>query len=87
MLFNWNEEKNQKLMKERNISFDELVCKGKILKKQSNTSSLHKNQLELHILYNDYVYKVPFVTEANGNYFLKTAFPSRSLTKIYGLKK
>jgi hypothetical protein len=87
MFFNWNREKNQKLIRERGISFTDLICEGEILKKQNNTSSNHKNQLELHILYNNYVYKVPFVIEANGNVFLKTAFPSRGLTKIYGLKK
>lgn len=83
--YRWNEEKNEWLKMERNITFNELVDCGEVLKIQKNTSSLHAEQLELHILYNNYVYKVPFVTEKDGTRFLKTAYKKRELNKLYNI--
>jgi hypothetical protein len=87
MIFSWNEDKNKLLKETRGICFEILVNEGTFLDVRENGSTNHKNQLELHILYNNYIYKIPFVIEANGNWFLKTAFASRDLAKFYGLKK
>jgi uncharacterized DUF497 family protein len=69
MDFSWDEEKNKKLKIERNISFEILVNEGKFLKVRENSSKNHKNQLEIHILYNNYIYKVPFVIKTDGGDF------------------
>jgi hypothetical protein len=81
--FNWNKEKNEKLLRERSFCFEDLIDKGKILDVVKNKSSLHPNQLELHIEYENYVYRAPFVIEEDGTIFLKTAHKDRNLEKIY----
>jgi hypothetical protein len=37
----------------------------------------------LVVLFSGYVYAVPYVQDADGNLFLKTAFPSRRLRQVY----
>ena len=69
--YRWNEEKNEWLKNERGITFNELTDCGEILRIQENTSSLHRDQLKLHVLYNGYVYKVPFITEPDGTRIFK----------------
>ncbi len=82
-IFNWNLEKNQKLLKERGICFEDiifLISEGKdldILEHQTKP-----NQKIYVIEFNDYAYLVPFV-ETENEIFLKTIFPSRAATKKY----
>ena len=85
-LFNWNDEKNSKLIKERGISFDEIVyCiqNKKIIGivKKSNYKKYPDQKIFL-IPINNYVYLVPFVENKN-EIFLKTIIPSSKATKIY----
>ena len=82
-MFRWNEEKNNILKAGRNITFEEIIENGKILAKQLNKSINHPNQWEFHIKYQDYIYRVPYVTEENGDIFLKTIFKDRKLLKTY----
>lgn len=81
--YRYNEEKNEKLKKERNIDFDVLMTKGEEITRIKNTSSLHQNQMKLIILYNNYCYSVPYVVEGDGTLFLKTAYKDRFLNKLY----
>lgn len=85
MHFNWNSEKNQKLLEERNICFEDVVVainSGKLLSIRKNHSDNHLTQEILIIEIDGYVYYVPFAK--NGNeYFLKTIIPSRKLTKEF----
>lgn len=81
--FNWNPEKNKKLIKERGISFE--ICLVKIegrdvLDILENTN--YPNQKIFVLEIEDYVYLVPFV-ENEEEIFLKTIIPSRKLTKQY----
>lgn len=81
--FNWNKEKNKKLMKERKISFE--ICLVKIKNKEvldilDSKNYPHQNIFVLDI--DSYVYLVPFV-ENDGEVFLKTIIPSRKFTKKY----
>ena len=80
--FAWNEEKNQKLMKERGISFETIVSYiegGNIIAIVPGKHKFsHQNQYLVAV--NDYVYIVPFVEEKNY-VFLKTIIPSRKMTK------
>ncbi|MBF0260110.1 MAG: toxin [Desulfamplus sp.] len=84
--FNWNNQKNQILKRERAISFEEVVLliqSGQIIDVLENP--VKPNQ-KLYILsIDDYAYVVPFV-ENDEEIFLKTIFPSRKFTKLYKLK-
>ena len=83
---NWNLEKNEMLMAERGISFEEialLIESGQILGIEENPSRPNQKIYILEI--ENYAFIVPFV-ESKHEIFLKTAFPSRKYTKRYGLK-
>jgi len=80
----WDDDKNQKLQKERNISFDEIsevILRKEYLDILENNS--RPNQQIFVIKLNDYIYSVPFIIDAQSNIILKTAYPSRKLQKKY----
>jgi len=82
----WDKEKNEQLKKERNISFE--IVSYFIETKQILDIIKHPNEHKYPdqrifiILYNNYVYLVPFV-ENESQIFLKTIIPSRKATKKY----
>jgi hypothetical protein len=85
-IYNWNIEKNLKLKKERNITFEEVVfslSNGELLDiiKHPNKEK-YNNQFVYIVNINNYAYFVPFV-ENKSEIFLKTIFPSRKATKKY----
>ena len=84
--FNWNDNKNALLIKERGISFEEVVfCiqNGGILDRVEHLNKeKYSNQNIYVILVNDYVYLVPYV-ENDDEIFLKTIIPSRKAKKQY----
>ena len=86
----WNEEKNQFLKRERDISFEEVLLaieNSQILDivKHPNQKR-YQNQKIFIININNYVYLVPFV-EDEEKIFLKTIIPSRKATKKYIIKR
>ena len=86
-VFDWDEKKNEQLIRDRNISFEEIVwC---IEHKESLLDIIeHPNQSKfphqrLYIIaLRGYVYVVPFV-EDEYKIFLKTIYPNRKLTQKY----
>ncbi len=81
----WDNEKNNKLIVERNISFDEIseiILREEYLDILENPS--RKEQLIFIICLKDYIYAVPFIIDEQDNIILKTAYPSRKFNKIYG---
>ncbi len=83
--YDWDIEKNQKLIKERNISFEEIVVlieQGSILDIVDHPLAKYRHQKMFVIDVKGYVYLVPFV-EKEDTYFFKTIFPSRKATKEY----
>ena len=84
--FSWDNEKNQLLKAERNISFEEVVFhieKQHVLDiVQHPNQEKYKGQKIFIININDYAYLVPFV-ESEREIFLKTIIPSRKATKQY----
>ena len=90
--FSWNNEKNQLLKAERNISFEEVVFqieKKRILDiVEHPNQEKYKGQKIFIISIHNYVYLVPFM-ESEEEIFLKTIIPSRKATKKYlgGKKK
>ena len=83
---NWSSEKNEILKTKRGISFEEiayLIESGCILGIEENSGRPNQKIYILEI--EGYAVVVPFV-ETDNEIFLKTTFPSRRYTKLYGLK-
>lgn len=82
--FDWNDEKNRKLIKERGISFEAIVVgieEGGLIAAIQGDGK-YKHQKHLLVVVNQYVYIVPCV-EDDEKIFFKTIIPSRKMTKIY----
>ena len=83
---NWNPTKNQQLISERGISFEDIVFylqQGALLDDLEHPNSKkHPNQRVFVINIDDYAYLVPYV-EDRKEIFLKTVIPSRKATKAY----
>jgi len=85
----WDNQKNELLKKERDISFEEVLIaieEGKVLDvvKHPNKSR-YPNQKIFIVQINSYAYLVPFV-EDEEKVFLKTIIPSREAVKKYIIK-
>lgn len=88
--FDWNEEKNQKLKEERDISFEEIVNaieNNNLLDEIDNPNKEKYSSQKMYIVEIDnYAYLVPYV-EDEEKIFLKTIFPSRKATKKYLIER
>ena len=88
--FRWAHDKNEILKTERNISFEiislAIEADGLIDILQHPNVDKYPNQFVLVVIFEAYVYLVPFVEEPDF-YFLKTVIPSRKATKSYLLKE
>ncbi len=78
-------KKNRQLIKERGISFEEIIMaieQGAILDILPHLNTAKYPNQEMYVLnIDDYVYLVPFVRKDKNTIFLKTIFPHRKLTK------
>lgn len=85
-IYNWNAEKNEQLISERGISFEEVVFyieNGGLLDEVAHPNSQDYSHQRIFIVaIKNYVYLVPYV-ENGEEIFLKTIIPSRKFTKIY----
>ena len=86
MIFEWDPEKNEKIKRERGISFEEialLLGDGRLwaVTRHWNTEK-YPNQRIFLIPIDGRIIAVPFVQDKK-KIFLKTAFPSRKMTKRY----
>lgn len=86
MVFDWGPEKNEKIKRERGISFEEialLLGAGSVwaVTKHWNTEK-YPNQRIFLIPIDGRIIAVPFVRDKD-RFFLKTPFPSRKITKLY----
>lgn len=84
----YSEEKNILLKATRGVNFEEIIIaieKGKILADlRHRNKKKYTNQKILVVKIKEYVWAVPYVHDKNrGIIFLKTAYPSRVLTKKY----
>ena len=84
--FNWNPEKNHKLIEERGISFEDVVFflnHGGLLDDVSHPNKeRYPHQRIFVVSIDEYVYLVPYVEDEN-EFFLKTIIPGRKATKHY----
>lgn len=86
MQFTWNEEKDRWLNKHRGISFSDIVgamADGFLLDAVEFNEGTHIGQKAFIVVVKGYPYVVPFVIDGEKT-FLKTAYPSRKMKKIYG---
>lgn len=85
-IFNWDPDKNQQLIVERGMSFEEVVFyiqSDDLLDDIVHPNAKdYPNQRIFIVTIYDYVYLVPYV-ENQEEIFLKTVIPSRKFTKIY----
>ena len=83
---NWNAEKNQVLMSERGISFEDVVFalqSGGLLDDLIHPNKeKYPSQRMFVVDIDDYAWLVPYVENAQ-ELFLKTIIPSRKATKQY----
>ena len=83
MEIHWNIEKNEKLKRERGLDLEilaESIRSGDVLHVVKN--SRYPEQVVFLILADQYVCAVPAVPVSDG-YFLKTAYKSRKLNKLF----
>ncbi len=85
-IFNWDNNKNEKLKLERDVSFEQVVfcIENKQLLDiiEHPNKKKYKGQKMYVVKIDDCAYIVPFV-DKNSERFLKTVFPSRKYTKLY----
>ncbi|MHC1729062.1 MAG: BrnT family toxin [Syntrophobacteraceae bacterium] len=84
--FCWNDEKNECLKAERDISFEEVVFhieRGDLLDIiEHPNQDRYQGQRVFIVDIENYAYLVPF-TESDEKVFLKTIIPSRKATRKY----
>lgn len=85
-IFNWDNDKNERLKVERSVSFEKVVfcIENEQLPDiiEHPDKKKYKGQKMYVVKIDDYAYIVPFV-DKNSERFLKTVFPSRKYTKLY----
>lgn len=85
MQITWDNEKNNWLILNRGISFEEIserILSGKNLRILDNPTRENQQYFILEI--NHYTWIVPFLVTEDNLIVLKTAFPSRKFHKKYG---
>ena len=84
--FSWNEEKNELLKEERQVSFEDVVfhiAQGFLLDVLEHPNQeKYLGQKIFVVEIDDYAYLVPFI-EDERQIFLKTIIPSRKATKKF----
>ena len=86
MKFEWDPQKNERLKKERNISFEKIIfhlSQGDVWKIADHPDQEnYPGQKIYFVIVENYIYLVPYVVEKDY-IFLKTIIPSRKATKMY----
>ncbi len=84
--FSWSNEKNEKLKRERGVSFEAVLFhieRGDLLDVLAHPNQdRYQGQRIFVVKIEDYAYLVPFV-ESEDEVFLKTIIPSRKATNTY----
>jgi uncharacterized DUF497 family protein len=83
----WEEKKNQTLILERSVSFEEIsekILDNEILDIRKNPT--RENQQYFILSIRGYIWVVPYLLDDKERIILKTAYPSRKYHKFYGGK-
>ena len=81
----WDQEKNEWLILNRGISFEEIsekIINGDYSEILENPTRENQQYFIMNI--NNYTWVVPFIINQSNQIVLKTAFPSRKFHKKYG---
>lgn len=81
----WGKNKNEWLILNRGISFEEIsdkILNDDFIEILENPA--HKNQQYFILKINNYTWVVPFIINEKDQIVLKTAFPSRKFHNKYG---
>ena len=81
----WDSKKNEKLQRERGISFEEvakLIAANKILADIPNPAKGKEHQRIYVVEIQNYAFQVPYIPGLR-KVFLKTIYPCRKATKKY----
>jgi uncharacterized DUF497 family protein len=85
-MFDWDQNKNELLKKERGITFEEIVFlienDGVLAVENHPNQKKYPDQRIYVVSIDNYAYLVPFI-EKEGRVFLKTIIPSRKATRKY----
>lgn len=86
IIFDWDIEKNEKLISSRGVSFEEVIAileSGYVLDVIDHPNQKKYAHQKMYVVeINGYVYLVPFVSDKN-KIFLKTIIPNRKAQKKY----
>ena len=89
MLFTWDNDKNEKLIRERGFGFDDIeeaIRSGQLINIQKHENQRdYAHQIVLVINMNNYIHKVPCIIlqEEPKVIYMVTAFKDRKLNKKY----
>lgn len=90
MQFDFNEEKNQLLLRERGVTFQEVIAvllsEGALADFPHPNTTRYPHQRILVVEMNDYTYCVPYVRDGT-RLFLKTIFPNREFLYLLEAEK
>lgn len=82
----WDPKKNERLKKERGVSFEEVVdviFEGRVFGRIDHPNQKKYSGQKIFIIeMQEYVYVIPYV-EDKEKVFFKTIFPSRKYTKVF----
>ncbi len=86
MYFDWNEEKNREIKKDRGVCFEDFIQAledDRVIDIiEHHDKAKYPNQKLFIVELNGYIHYVPFVQDEK-RYFLKNIIPSRKLNKVY----
>jgi hypothetical protein len=86
MRYEWDPKKNERLKKERNISFEKIVfhlSQGDIWRVAEHPDQeSYPGQCIYFVIVEEYIFLVPHIFE-DDYVFLKTIIPSRKATRAY----
>ena len=83
----WDNQKAEKLLRERDISMEaiaDLLMRIEFLEILENPK--HPDQMMFIVSYKKYTHAVPFIIDVEGRVVLKTVYPSRKHHKHFGGK-
>ena len=84
--FDWNDEKNERLKKERGVSFEQVelaIASGDLVDRIRHSNPIkYPNQQVFLVMIENYIYSVPYI-EDDEKIFLKAIIPNRKATKRY----
>ena len=85
--FDWNQEKNEELIRQRGVSFESIVAAieqgGLVDVVEHPNRERYPGQFIYIVELHGYLHLVPYIAQEDDARFLKTIIPSRKATRDY----